>query len=153
MASHLDSLLKAQGAKVVLTRTSDSSVSMLDRWDTILNSGARILVSIHCNSTGEISDPEGVQGTSTYYRYLGYQTLANVMYGKMLELGLSQFGVTGSFNFSLSGPTQFPNVLVETAFLSNPEDEMKLLDDDFRKAVAEKIVEGLKEFVNRYGAK
>ena len=151
LASHLDSLLTLQGARVVLTRMSDSSVSMLDRWDTILNSGARILVSIHCNSTGEVSDPEAVMGTSTYYRYLGYQSLANMMYGKMLELGLGQFGVTGSFNFSLSGPTQFPNVLVETAFLSNPEDEMRLLDDDFRKAVAEKIVEGLKEFVNRYG--
>jgi N-acetylmuramoyl-L-alanine amidase len=153
MASHLDSLLRSKGAKVVMTRTGDSAVSMLDRWDTVVNSGAQILVSIHCNSTGETSDPEGVKGTSTYYRYLGYQTLANVMYEKMLQLGLSQFGVTGSFNFSLSGPTQLPNILVETAFLSNPEDEMKLLDDGFREAVATKIVEGLEAFVSRYGAK
>jgi len=152
MATRLDSLLTLKGARVVMTRTGDTAVSMLDRWDTVVNSGAQMLVSIHCNSTGETSDPEAVKGASTYYRYLGYQTLANVMYEKMLQLGLSQFGVTGSFNFSLSGPTQLPNVLVETAFLSNPEDEMKLLDDGFRTAVAAKVVEGLEEFVSTYGA-
>ena len=153
MALHLDSLLRSKGANVVMTRTSDTAVSMLDRWDAVVNSGARMLVSIHCNATGEASDPEATRGTSTYYRYPGYQRLADVMYEKMLQLGLSQFGVTGSFNFSLSGPTQLPNVLVETAFLSNPEDEMKLLDDGFRKKVAAKIAEGLEGFVRRYGAK
>jgi len=116
-----------------------------------VNSKAHVLVSIHCNSIGETSDPEAVKGTSTYYRYVGYQPLANIMYDKMLELGLGQFGIVGSFNFTLSGPTQLPNVLVETAFLSNPEDEMKLLDDTFRQAIAGKIVEGLQAFVKRYG--
>lgn len=151
IASHLDSLLKSRGARVVLTRSGDAPVGMLDRMDAVVNSKAHVLVSIHCNSIGETSDPEAVKGTSTYYRYVGYQPLANIMYDKMLELGLGQFGVVGSFNFTLSGPTQLPNVLVETAFLSNPEDEMKLLDDTFRQAIAGKIVEGLEAFVKRYG--
>ena len=38
--------------------------------------------------------------------------------------------------------------LVETAFVSNPEDEMKLMDDEFRKEVAERIVEGVQEFLD-----
>ena len=151
IASHLDSLLKSRGARVVLTRSGDAPVGMLDRMDAVVNSKAHVLVSIHCNSIGETSDPEVVKGTSTYYRYIGYQPLANIMYDKMLELGLGQFGVVGSFNFTLSGPTQLPNVLVETAFLSNPEDEMKLLDDTFRQAIAGKIIEGLEAFVKRYG--
>ena len=151
IGSHLDSLLKSRGARVVLTRSGDAPVGMLDRMDAVVNSKAHVLVSIHCNSIGETSDPEAVKGTSTYYRYVGYQPLANIMYDKMLELGLGQFGVVGSFNFTLSGPTQLPNVLVETAFLSNPEDEMKLLDDTFRQAIAGKIVEGLEAFVKRYG--
>jgi N-acetylmuramoyl-L-alanine amidase len=69
------------------------------------------------------------------------------MYDKMLAIGLKQFGVMGSFNFMLNSLTQLPNVLVETAFLSNPEDEMLLLDDGFRNKVAEQIVKGLEEFV------
>ncbi len=150
IASHLRSLLESEGAKVIMTRTDDSNVEMSDRADTAVKSGAHILVSIHCNSIGDNSDPEATRGTSVYYRYLGYQPLAIMMYGKMLELGLSQFGVVGSFNFSLNAPTQLPNVLVETAFLSNPEDEMKLLDDNFRKAIAGKVTEGLEQFVRSF---
>jgi N-acetylmuramoyl-L-alanine amidase len=150
IALHLQSLLQSKGVKVVMTRTNDASLLMSDRTDAIINGGSQILVSIHCNSIGSGSDPEVVRGVSTYYRHLGYQPLASIMYGKMLELGLGQFGMVGSFNFSLNAPTQMPNVLVETAFMSNPEDEMKLLDDEFRKAVAGKIVLGLEEFVQTY---
>jgi len=149
-AQHVESLLKAKGATVVMTRSSDTAVGMLDRTDVAVHSGARVLVSIHCNSIGDVSDPEVVKGVSTYYRHIGFQSLADIMYEKMLQLGLGQFGVIGSFNFALNAPTQLPNVLVETAFLSNPEDEMKLLNDGFRRQMAEKIVSGLEEFVSRY---
>jgi N-acetylmuramoyl-L-alanine amidase len=153
IANALKDSLQAIGAATVMTRDADSSVGMLDRDDTLLHAGARILVSIHCNSIGETSDAEMIKGTSTYYRYPGFKTLADIMYAKMLQLGLGEWGVTGNFNFSLSGPTQFPNVLVETAFLSNPEDEMKLLDPVFRGKIAGTIVDGLREFVQRYGEK
>jgi N-acetylmuramoyl-L-alanine amidase len=53
----------------------------------------------------------------------------------------------GSFNFMLNALTQMPNVLIETAFLSNPEDEMLLLDNGFRAKIAEQILNGLEEFV------
>ncbi|MBI3111422.1 MAG: N-acetylmuramoyl-L-alanine amidase [Ignavibacteriales bacterium] len=150
-ARHLQSILQAKGARVVMTRTDTNGVSMSDRWEVAQQGGAHVLVSIHCNSIGGNSDPETVQGTSTYYRHTGFQPLSDIMYAKMLELGLGQFGVIGSFNFTLNAPTQFPNVLVETAFLSNPEDEMKLIDDGFRKRMAEQIVKGLEEFFNKYG--
>jgi N-acetylmuramoyl-L-alanine amidase len=150
IALNLRSLLLSKGATVVMTRTADTTVDMSDRTDAIINGGAQILVSIHCNSGGAGSDAEAVRGTSAYYRHIGYQPLANIMYGKMLELGLNQFGMVGSFNFSLNAPTQLPNVLVETAFLSNPDDEMKLLDDNFRKAIAGKITSGLEQFVKAY---
>ena len=38
-------------------------------------------------------------------------------------------------------------MMVETVFLSNPEDEMLLLDDGFRKKVAEQIASELEEYV------
>ncbi len=146
-AQHLQRLLEAKGARVVMTRTGNEGPGMLDRWERALAGNAQILVSIHCNSIGMNADPEAVKGTSTYYRHIGFQPLAQIMYEKMLQLGLAQFGVIGSFNFTLNAPTQFPNVLVETAFISNPEDEMKLMDDEFRRKMAEKIVEGLELFV------
>lgn len=151
IAKHLDSVLTSRGAKVVMTRTRDEGLSMGERTDRVLSSGAQVLISVHCNSTGEITDPLLVKGTSTYYRYIGFKPLANMIYDEMLALGLDQYGITGGFNFSLNGPTQLPNVLVETAFLSNPDDEMLLIDDSFRVKIAGQIAKGLEEFVGKFG--
>ncbi len=147
IARHLQDTLVRRGAKVMMTRSGDVEVGTADRIEKAIASGARILVSVHCNSIGESADPLLIRGTSTYYRYIGFRTLASTVYDKMLRLGLTQFGVTGGFNFGLNAPTQFPNVLVETAFLSNPDDEMLLIDDAFRCRVALQITLGLEEFL------
>jgi len=134
----------------VLTRTENDVPAMLERVEKIVRSRARMLVSIHCNSAGDASDPLALRGVSVYYRSIGFKPLADIMYDKILAIGLKQFGEVGGFNFTLNSLTQLPNVLVETAFLSNPEDEMLLLDDGFRKKVAEQIVKGLEEFVRTH---
>jgi N-acetylmuramoyl-L-alanine amidase len=64
-----------------------------------------------------------------------------------LKTGLAPFGNVGGFNFLLNSPTELPSVLVELAFMSNPSDEMRLLDDGFRKELAERIVAGVEEFL------
>ena len=43
-----------------------------------------------------------------------------------------------------------PAVLVEVAFISNPEDERLLKQTWFQKKVAEALYEGIKEFKERY---
>ena len=65
----------------------------------------------------------------------------------MLQLGLKEFGNVGSFNFSLNGPTDYPNCLVEVAFLSNKADEKKILNPKFRQQVATKIIAGIENFL------
>jgi N-acetylmuramoyl-L-alanine amidase len=147
MARNVESILTSKGAQVLLTRTENDVPAMSERIDKIIRSNARLLVCIHCNSAGDASDPLALRGVSTYYRPIGFKPLADIMYDKMLAIGLKPFGEVGSFNFTLNSLTQLPNVLVETAFLSHPEDEILLLDSGFRKKVAEQIVKGLEEFV------
>jgi N-acetylmuramoyl-L-alanine amidase len=140
-------LLVARGARVVMTREEDIDVSMAERAVLALQTNPDMLISLHANSIGFGSDPLQTYGTSTYYRHIGYAELANVLYGKMLELELNEFGVVGSFNFTLNGFNEFPNVLVEMAFISHPEDEMLLLDSGFQERMTEKIVEGIEEYL------
>ncbi len=101
------------------------------------------LISIHLNSSGNKS----AKGTSTYYRYIGFRLLSQKILDRMLELKLNNFGNIGSFNFSLSGPTEYPNCLVEIAFLSNEEDEKRILDEKFHKDVAKKIYKGINDWL------
>ena len=102
MANYLETFLSSKGAKVVLTRTENDIPAMSERIDKIIHSNARLLVSIHCNSAGDASDPIALRGVSTYYRSIGFKPLADIMYDKMLAIGLKQFGEMGSFNFTLN---------------------------------------------------
>ena len=143
----LEQLLRSRGASIVLTRTENEGPAMGDRIDRIVNSRADLLIAVHCNSCGDASDPIAIRGTSAYYKYIGFKPLADAVYAKMLELPLPQFGEVGNFNFMLNSLTQLPNVLIETAFLSNPEEEMLLMDDTFRGHIAEHIAAGVEEYL------
>lgn len=144
IAGQLEKILKAAGVRnVFMTRRTDTSLSMPERIALIKKFDPDLLVSIHLNS----SNFDTVQGTSTYYRYLGFRPLSEAILGRMLTLGLKEFGNVGSFNFSLSGPTEYPNALVEVAFLSNREDERRIMRPAFRKAVAQKIYLGILDWL------
>lgn len=146
IAQKLQEALIARGANVIMTRTIDENVSMSERKEIIANSNADLLVSIHANSIGYLSDPVEIRGSGVFYKHIAYKPLAEVMYKKMLELGLKPYGLTGSFNFSLNGPIEYPNVLIETAFISNPEEEILLSDEEFQRQIARQLVNGLEEY-------
>lgn len=55
-----------------------------------------------------------------------------------------------SANFAVLKTLDMPALLIETAFLSNPEEERKLKDPRFQQKVAKAIVGGLNEFVVAY---
>jgi len=39
-----------------------------------------------------------------------------------------------------------PSILIETAFISNPEEEAKLLDEGYQNQLAEAIVKGIRRY-------
>lgn len=142
-AKQLERLLLNEEANVFMTRDKDTSLSMPDRIMMLQKEDPHFLISIHLNSSAK----DSIKGTSTYYRHIGFRPLSQFILKDLLELGLKEFGNIGSFNFALSGPTEYPNCLVEVAFLSNKEDEQLILDPEFHKAVAVQIVAGIKEWL------
>ncbi len=143
IAKELEKQLKLAGATVFMTRKEDVGLSMPERIEMLKKEDPDFLISIHLNSSAK----DSIRGVSTYYKHIGFRPLSNFIQEKMLELGLVDFGNVGSFNFALSGPTDYPNSLVEVAFLSNPEDEKRILDPGFHHDVARKIVKGIKEWL------
>lgn len=143
IAKELERELLLEGATVFMTRTKDTSLSMTERIDMLKKEDPDFLISIHLNS----SNRDSVNGVSTYYRYIGFKPLTKYILESMVALGLNEFGNVGAFNFALSGPTDYPNCLVEVAFLSNKEDEQLILDPEFHKAVACQITEGIKKWL------
>lgn len=144
-AKELQATLKKAGAQhVYMTRTKDTSLSMPERIEMLKQYNPDLMISIHLNS----SSVDSIQGTSTYYRYIGFRPLSVSILKQMLTLKLKEYGNVGNFNFALSGPINYPNCLVEEAFLSKKEDEKKILDPKFHKAVAAKIYARILDWVN-----
>lgn len=144
MSKELEKQLKKSGNKnIFMTRTTDTTLDMPDRILMLRELDPDILISMHLNSSGR----DSIQGTSTFYRYIGFRPLSQAILKRMLELKLKEYGNVGHFNFALSGPTEYPNCLVEVAFLSNAEDEKKILDPKFHKSVAKKIIDGIKDWI------
>lgn len=143
IAKEVEKMLSLAGANVFMTRKEDVSLGMNERIDMLKKEDPDFLISIHLNS----SVKDSVKGVSTYYRYIGFRPLTQYIQKAMLEMGMADFGNVGSFNFTLSGPTEYPNCLLEVAFLSNKEDEALILDPEFHKAVATQVLCGIQEWL------
>ena len=139
-AFELKNYLKKMGVKkIMMTRESDTSLEMKDRILFLQKQEPDILISIHLNSN---ADSE-VQGCGTFYRYQGFRPLSLQILKAMQETGLKEYGNVGNFNFGLSGPTDFVNCLLEVGFISNKEDELKIVKPSFHKLTATKVYKGI----------
>lgn len=148
IASILRDILTANGFEVKMTREKQSDClgtslhsSLAERVNISNSFGAEYFISIHCNSAADSS----AEGTETYvYAFGGMaEKLAKKIQKQIVsKIGTVDRGVkTG--NFKVIRDTYCPAVLVETAFISNAEDEELLLNkqQDFAQAIAEGLFE------------
>ena len=140
----LQKTLQKEGATVIMTREKEQSFDNKERILFYRDSLPDLLVSLHLNSS---EDPFRTSGTSTFYRYPGFRNFSLDIYKRMLELGLKEYGNNSSFNFMLNSPTEYPNALIETLFLSNLEEETNILDGSYQQKMVDKIVLGIQDFL------
>ena len=48
--------------------------------------------------------------------------------------------------FAVLKAPDIPSILVETAFISNPEEEKRLIDEDYQDKMAEALLRGIKRY-------
>ena len=77
------------------------------------------MISLYLN----LSSKSKIKEVSTYNKHIGFGPLSTSILSKMLELKLDEFRNIGHFNFALNTPTDFPNCLIEIAFLCNEADK------------------------------
>jgi N-acetylmuramoyl-L-alanine amidase len=120
-------------------------MTLIEKRNIPISLDADLLVCIHANAGGR--GYLSVSGTSTYYNNPFWAPMAESIYRRLLQLGLNEFGVVGSFNYTVIRVTQMPSILVEQAFMTNAEDEEKLADPQFRQQEAQKIYEGIIDYL------
>lgn len=153
VAQRVQRLLEELGADVVMTRTGDYALcdenppirrklqDMQRRAALIAAGGAQVVLSIHMNEYAGRSQ----SGPQVFYR-------EECPAGRLLAGAIQE-----AMNESLSPKKQrtalggdyyiltlgLPSVLVECGFLSNRDEEAKLLTPTYRQQVAQAVVQGL----------
>ena len=139
-------LLREQGLQyIVMTRTTDTTLTLDDRVQTANNSHADIFVSIHINASVK-SEIKGIE--THYYTENGYE-VAKVLHKELIEnVNATDRGLFKS-KFYVINHTEAPAVLLELGFISNDSERNALTSeqrqDDSARAIAEGIIKYLSE--------
>lgn len=144
--------LEEAGARVILTRDKDMQYSknkredLTSRLELARENGADMIVSIHMNEYRSRRE----SGPQVFYRagQAESRLLAGALQSSLiaaLKPQKERVAMAGDY-FILS--LDVPSVLVECGFLSNPEEEKKLLTAEYRRKIAEAIRDGIIEYLH-----
>lgn len=156
VAQRVEALLRAQGADVVMTRTGDYALcdedppirkklqDMQRRAEIVRLNDADMVISIHMNEYAGRNE----SGPQVFYRdgCPAGRLLAGAIQEAMIR-GLNpkkQRPALGGDYYMLTFGV--PSVLVECGFLSNREEEAKLMQEVYRQEVAQSIAQGVMDW-------
>lgn len=135
-------LLRKQGYEVVMTRSSDQTVSLQDRVAISEKANPAVFVSIHVNSSNSDS-PTGLE--THYYKENSLNLAKNVHASLLNHINSNNRGLFKS-KFYVINHTTAPAILVEIGFISNPSERSQLMTDSRKQETAKAIVEGINDY-------
>ncbi|MDR3624956.1 MAG: N-acetylmuramoyl-L-alanine amidase [Chlamydiales bacterium] len=141
--------LKSQGIKSVLTRSCDEFVPLEDRANFANKRNAHLFVSIHFNS----AENTQAKGVEVYYddentcRAEQSKILARILLAKVIDYTKAPSRGLKTEDLRVIRKTIMPAVLVEPAFLSNPQEALKCKDPKYQEAIARAIADAIEEYV------
>ncbi len=140
--------LKAAGATVVMTRSSDSFPSLQDRVDIAMKNYAELFVSIHANA----NDNTAANGTETFYNVTmndnsleSYYLASKINTQIVVNADMKNRGVKEQV-FFVNRNMDIPSVLVELGFMTNPQDLSKLTSSVYVEKFATSIYNGIVQY-------
>ncbi len=72
--------------------------------------------------------------------------LGKAMLGELSNINRLHKGAVEQAGFAVLKAPDIPSVLVETAFISNPEEEKKLIDQGYQEQMADALFRGIKQY-------
>jgi N-acetylmuramoyl-L-alanine amidase len=144
LARRVEGRLSAIGVNVLFTRSATTSPDELSRATMANDSGADIMLSLHCDST----DQSRASGVATFFygqeRFGAWSAVGEHLADLIQREVVARTGLTDCRShpraWVLLQRTRMPTVRIEAGYLSHADDAARLADPAFRDTVAEAIV-------------
>jgi N-acetylmuramoyl-L-alanine amidase len=135
--------LVASGAQVRLTRTEPENPDSSERAQRANDEGADMFIALHLNW----HDEPTAEGASTYYfgTSRSGHALAEAVLTELVKLGCKDCRAHAR-SYAILRETRMPAVLVEPAFLSNPDEEKMLERLENKAAIADALLAGIRRY-------
>ncbi len=154
IAQKLNTELKNRGYSVTMVRdTNDVDISNAERAEVANNLSADAFLRIHCNG----DDNQSVKGTLTMCQtadnpycgkfYEGSRKLSDCILTEICKnTGSQNRGVIETDTMSGINWCQVPVTIIETGFMSNPDEDRLLNDESYQLKIVKGIADGLDNY-------
>lgn len=155
IAQKVKELLEKQGISVIMTRDSDTYLTLLERSDLANINDAVLFVSIHANSATSST----AKGYEVYYSNLNNNSttglsskeLANSIIKELSKNISTRNRGTKTADYVVTKTCYMPAVLIEIGFMSNAEELELMFTQDFQNDFANGVCDGIINVIDKAG--
>ena len=146
LAYKLKAKLESYGATVVMTRTTDKTMTADERCEFLRREAPDLCISIHHDSSTRASASGG-----SFFCFNAFSDAAvKCIYDSTATGGFYKEMKKGWHYFYLARVTSCPVVLTENGFISNPDDFAGIINESTNTKKAEKITQGVLNYFNSF---
>lgn len=139
-----EQLEQQEGLIVKMTRADDVFVSLTDRADFANEINADLFFCIHANA---LENNESYSGIFTFYHpdKRSNKKTAEIVQNSVSKVSGGIDRGVRSEDFAVLRETSMPAVLLETGFMTCPDELAKLVDEDYQALIAQGIAEAIQK--------
>lgn len=136
--------LEKLGYTVYMTRTENVYLNLYDRPAMANSMNAALFVSVHANGFKSSS----ARGIEVYYGDMEDKKLADIMQKELISAtGAVNRGSKPQPKYVVIKESKMPTVLVELGFMTNREEEAKLMSGDYQEKLAKAMANSIKQYL------
>lgn len=136
--------LTQAGAKVTMTRSDDTFVSLEERVNITNTTVPKVFLSVHINS---LETNSNISGIETYYQTEQSKALADAVHKSLVGKLAAPDRNVRKARFYVINHTPVPSILAEVGFISNKEERSKLVSAEYQEQIADALIDGIAIYV------
>lgn len=144
---HADAFINRQARGASVFALSDgAATSAAARWMANRENAADLVGGVNVGSTKDAQVLRALLDMSTTAQIKDSLKLGGEVLGQIGRVGKLHKARVEQAGFAVLKAPDIPSILVETAFISNPEEERKLADDDYREQLVDALASGIAKY-------